>query len=101
MFQFTLARDSLLVAFGASRTSDVTPLDFLPQSKPGARPSVFFAPTRDAQGLLTRKSFTHILLVKETTTDGSARAVLLPFPTNEWVSDDLLEALIQIGRAHV
>ena len=94
MFQFTLARDSLLVAFGASRTSDVTPLDFLPQSKPGARPSVFFAPTRDAQGLLTRKSFTHILLVKETTTDGSARAVLLPFPTNEWVSDDLLEALI-------
>jgi len=94
MFQFTLARDSLLVAFGASRKSDVTPLDFLPQSKPGARPSVFFAPTRDAQGLLTRKSFTHILLVKETTTDGCARAVLLPFPTNEWVADDLLEALI-------
>lgn len=94
MFQFTLARDSLLVAFGASRKSDVTPLDFLPQSKPGARPSVFFAPTRDAQGLLTRKSFTHILLVKETLTDGRARAVLLPFPTNEWVSDDLLEALL-------
>lgn len=94
MFQFTLARDSLLVAFGAARQTDESPLEFLPQQKPGARPSVFFAPTRDAQGLLTRKLFTHLLLVKETTTDGRARAILLPFPTNEWVADELLEALL-------
>lgn len=94
MLQFTLARDSLLVGFGAARASDVSPLETLPQSKPGARPSLFFAPTRDANGLLTRKSFTHLLLVRKTLVDGLDRAILLPFPTNEWVSDVQLEALI-------
>lgn len=94
MLQFTLARDALLVGFGASRASDVTPLDSLPQRKPGARPSVFFAPTRDAYGLLTRKSFTHLLLVRKTLVDGRARSVLLPFPSNEWVSDQQLETLL-------
>ena len=94
MLQFTLARDSLLVGFGAARATDVSPLDVLPQRKPGARPSLFFAPSRDAYGLLTRKSFTHLLLVRKTPVDGFARAILLPFPTNEWVSDQQLERLV-------
>ena len=51
MLQYTLARDSLLVGFGSARSTDVSPLDIPPQSKVGPRPSLFFAPTRDAHGL--------------------------------------------------
>ena len=98
MLQYTLARDSLLVGFGSARDSDVSPLETQPQSKAGVRPSMFFAPTRDAHGLLSRKNFTHLLLVRRTLVDGQPRAILLPLPTNEWVSDDQLEELIPAGQ---
>jgi GH15 family glucan-1,4-alpha-glucosidase len=94
MLQYTLARDSLLVGFGSARDSDVSPLENQPQSKTGPRPAIFFAPTRDAHGLLTRKNFSHVLLVRRVLTDGDARAVLLPLPTGEWVADEQLEALV-------
>jgi GH15 family glucan-1,4-alpha-glucosidase len=94
MLQYTLARESLLVGFGSARESDVTPLEIQPQPKTGPRPSLFFGPTRDSHGLLTRKTFSHLLLVRRTLTDGDARAVLLPLPTNEWVADEQLEALV-------
>lgn len=94
MLQYTLARDSLLVGFGSARSSDVSPLDIPPQGKVGPRPSLFFAPTRDAHGLLSRRTFSHVLLVRRTIVDGQARAVLLPLPTNEWVDDEQLEDLI-------
>lgn len=94
MLQYTLARDSLLVGFGSARDSDVTPLANRPQRKIGPRPSLFFAPTRDAHGLLTRKTFTHIYLVRRRPIDGQARAVLLPLPTNEWVSDEQQASLV-------
>lgn len=94
MLQYTLARDSFMVGYGAARASDASPVEPLPQSKAGARPALFFAPTRDANGLLTRKVFTHILLVRKTPADGSSRAVLLPFPTSEWVADAQLEQLL-------
>lgn len=94
MLQYTLARDSLLVGFGSARDSDISPLDLKPQQKAGPRPSLFFAPTRDAHGLLTRKTFSHVLLVRKTPVDGLSRAVLLPLPTNEWVADEQLEDLI-------
>ncbi|NBO37418.1 hypothetical protein EBU99_02415 [bacterium] len=94
MLQYTLARDSLLVGFGSARATDVSPLATHPQSKPGARPSLFFAPTRDANGLLVRKSFTHLLLVRRVQVDGLSRAILLPLPANEWVADTQLESLL-------
>jgi hypothetical protein len=94
MLQFTLARDALLVGYGAARACDVSPLESLPQPKPGVRPSLFFAPTRDVAGLLTRKTFTHLLLVRKVQVDGLSRALLLPLPTNEWVADAQLEALV-------
>jgi GH15 family glucan-1,4-alpha-glucosidase len=98
MLQYTLARDSLLVGFGSARDSDASPLEAQPQSKAGVRPSLFFAPTRDAHGLLSRKIFTHLLLVRRTLVDGQPRAILLPLPTNEWVADDQLEELIPAGQ---
>lgn len=93
MLQYTLARDSLLVGFGSARDSDASPLDVKPEAKKGARPSLFFAPTRDAHGLLTRKTFSHIILLRRVPLDGAPRAIVLPLPTNEWISDSHLQTL--------
>jgi GH15 family glucan-1,4-alpha-glucosidase len=94
MLQYTLARDSLLVGFGSVRACDVSPLTQRPENKAGARPSLFFAPTRDAHGLITRKTMSHLVLVRRRHVDGRSRAVVLRLPTNEWVSDQQFNSLL-------
>lgn len=81
MLQVTLARDQLLVGYGHRSPFDAVAEKIENQSHRGSRPSLFFAPRRDAHCLLTRKLHTAIVLKNNNT----QKSIVLNFPTSEFV----------------